>query len=96
MHTRKAARVFPDPVGAAISVFRPPAISLQPPNWGGVGPSGNRRWNHVRMAGWNDSSIPALYRPPPTRWSAGETVESLGALESFGGNGMALDSSGGC
>src|SRR5215471_5631192 len=52
MQTRKAARVLPDPVGAAISVSRPAAISVQPPVCGRVGPSGNRLRNQVWTAGW--------------------------------------------
>ncbi len=51
MQTRNAARVFPDPVGAAISVCRPAAISGQPPAWGSVGPAGNRPSNQRRTAG---------------------------------------------
>jgi hypothetical protein len=31
MQIRKAARVLPEPVGAAINVFRPAAISAHPP-----------------------------------------------------------------
>src|SRR2546425_2546501 len=84
MHTRKAARVFPEPVGAAISVSRPAAISRQPPVWGAVGPSGKVRSNHVRTAGWNVSSMRPLYRwqlttslvgvgraPPAKHWEIG-------------------------
>ncbi len=59
MQTRNAASVLPDPVGAAISVCRPAAISVHPWACGSVGPAGNRRSNQVRMAGWNDSSISA-------------------------------------
>jgi hypothetical protein len=55
MHTRKAASVFPEPVGAAISVCRPAAISRQPPACGSVGPAGNRRANQLLIAGWNES-----------------------------------------
>ena len=51
MQTRKAARVFPEPVGAAIRVSFPAAISRQPPSCGAVGPSGNRRSNQARTAG---------------------------------------------
>src|SRR5438093_1461931 len=66
MQTRNAARVLPEPVGAAISVSRPAAISPQPPACGRVGPSGNRRWNQIRTAGWKRSITRALYRPPET------------------------------
>jgi len=34
MQTRKAANVFPDPVGAAMSVCRPCAIAGHPAFWG--------------------------------------------------------------
>src|SRR5205085_5564361 len=63
MHTRKAARVLPEPVGAAISVSRPAAISVQPPACGGVGPSWNRRSNHVETIGWNPSIILGTVAP---------------------------------
>jgi hypothetical protein len=36
---RKAARVFPEPVGAQIRVFAPEAIAGQPRAWAGVGAS---------------------------------------------------------
>ncbi len=51
MQTRKAARVFPEPVGAAISVWFAAAISRQPPCCGAVGPAGNRRSNQALTAG---------------------------------------------
>ena len=63
MATRKAARVFPEPVGDAIRVSRPWAIRGQPPAWGSVGPSGKRRRNHSATAGWNgavEAAMPAL------------------------------------
>ncbi len=66
MQTRNAARVLPDPVGAAISVSRPAAISRHPPSCGSVGPAGNRRPNQARTAGWNESSIRSPYLRPPT------------------------------
>src|ERR1022692_4604711 len=47
------ASVLPEPVGAAISVLLPAAISGHPPVCAGVGPSGNRRSNQARTAGWN-------------------------------------------
>ena len=52
MLARKAASVLPEPVGAAISVSRPEAISGQPSACASVGAS-NRRWNQARTAGWN-------------------------------------------
>src|ERR1700722_15661558 len=66
MQTRNAASVLPDPVGAAISVCRPAAISRQPPACGSVGPAGNRRSNQARTAGWNESSTRSPYPRPPT------------------------------
>src|SRR2546430_11375218 len=72
MQPRKAARVLPEPVGAAISVSRPAAISAHPPAWGEVGPSGNRLPNQVRTAGWKVSIMwGPLYRPSPTAARAG-------------------------
>src|SRR5215472_1665659 len=64
MQTRKAASVLPDPVGAAISVCRPAAISAQPPACGGVGPSGNRLANQVRTAGCRIPITGLQYRSP--------------------------------
>src|SRR5688500_18143125 len=52
MQTRNADSVLPEPVVAATSVSSPLSIAGQAPSCGGVGPSGNRRSNHVRMAGW--------------------------------------------
>src|SRR5439155_22384866 len=51
----KAARVFPDPVGATTSVFRPDAIASHAPAWAGVG-SANASPNHVRASGENRRS----------------------------------------
>ena len=56
MPTRNAASVLPEPVGAAISVSSPAAIAGQPSACGSVGPSGNRRPNQVRIAGWKPAS----------------------------------------
>ena len=58
MAARNPARVLPEPVGAQISVCRPATIAGQPPAWASVGPSGNRRSNHARTAGWNRSRMP--------------------------------------
>ena len=58
MAARNPARVLPEPVGAQISVCRPATIAGQPPVWASVGPSGNRRSNHARTAGWNRSRAP--------------------------------------
>src|SRR5690348_12812963 len=54
-----------------MSVCRPAAISGQPPAWASVGPSGNRRSNQVRTAGWKRSRIAA---------PASETVAWVGEL----------------
>jgi hypothetical protein len=37
MHHKNEASVFPEPVGAAISVDSPAAMERQPLYWGGVG-----------------------------------------------------------
>ena len=66
MQTRNAASVLPDPVGAAINVWRPAAISCHPAACGSVGPAGNRPSNQARTAGWNDSSTRSRYLRPPT------------------------------
>ncbi len=47
---RKAASVFPEPVGAAISVSRPERIASQPRTWGTVG-APNRSANQLATAG---------------------------------------------
>src|SRR6516162_2757858 len=55
MAARKPASVLPEPVGAQTSVCRPATIAGQPSRWASVGPSGNRRANQVRTAGWKRS-----------------------------------------
>ena len=50
MEVMKAARVLPEPVGAAISVCRPRAMAGQPLAWAGVG-SSKRSRNHSRTKG---------------------------------------------
>ncbi len=50
MAARKAASVLPDPVGAAISVWRPPWIEGHAARWGAVGPE-KLRLNHAATAG---------------------------------------------
>src|SRR5687767_15817169 len=55
MPARKAARVFPDPVGAQISAFLPEAIAGQPPAWAGVGAS-NEASNHALTGVENGAS----------------------------------------
>jgi hypothetical protein len=54
---RNPARVLPEPVGAQTSVCRPDTMAGQPPAWASVGPSGKRRSNQVRTAGWKRSRI---------------------------------------
>ena len=49
---RKAASVLPDPVGAAMSVWRPSRIRGQPSRCGAVG-SPRRAPNQEATAGWN-------------------------------------------
>ncbi len=51
MAARKAASVFPDPVGAAISVERPSRREGQASLWASVGPPGNRPRNHDATTG---------------------------------------------
>src|SRR4029079_8062022 len=54
MAVRKAARVLPEPVGAAISVCRPAAIDSQPRSCADVG-SPTSVVNHRRKRGWKPS-----------------------------------------
>ena len=54
-HHRNAARVLPLPVGAWISVWRPPLIAAQPSSWAGVG-SANVSANQVRVGSLNAAS----------------------------------------
>ena len=56
MQTRNAASVLPEPVGAAIRVWRPAAIEGQPRRCGTVG-SPNRSVNHSAINGWNPSHV---------------------------------------
>ena len=55
MAERNAASVLPDPVGAAIRVWRPSRMSGHPSSCGAVG-SPSRLLNQVRTAGWKGSS----------------------------------------
>src|SRR4051812_43474408 len=55
MAHKKAARVFPVPVGARIKVDSQRAMAGHPRTCGGVA-SGNTAVNHCRTAGWNESS----------------------------------------
>src|SRR5918994_226754 len=70
MATRKPASVLPEPVGAAMSVSKPAAMSGHPWACGSVGPSGNRRSNHVRTARGCDKQR----RGSPTPRSGGRAV----------------------
>src|SRR5512134_837265 len=76
MQTRKAARVLPVPVGAAISVSRPRAIAGQPCACASVGPSGKRRSNQARTAGWKEAS--ASMAGASVAWPIGENQAKAG------------------
>jgi hypothetical protein len=52
---RKAASVFPEPVGAWIRTCAPEAIAGQPSSWAGVG-AANARSNHALVNGEKTSS----------------------------------------
>src|SRR4029453_16706425 len=52
MPHRNAASVLPDPVGARVSVWSPPAMAGQPWDWAGVG-AGKLVSNQARTAGEN-------------------------------------------
>jgi|GEM_PF-3644115 len=56
MMARKAARVLPVPVGAANSVWSPPAMAGQAAVWIGLGASKSVR-NQASTAGWNRASV---------------------------------------
>src|SRR5208282_4039154 len=64
MQTRNAARVLPDPVGAAISVWRPAAISRQPAACGSVGPGTGPRTRHARRDETTPARAPRYLRLP--------------------------------
>lgn len=51
----KPVSVLPEPVGAQTSVCPPETIAGQPQAWASVGPSGTRRSNRTRTAGWKRS-----------------------------------------
>src|SRR4051812_1579135 len=75
MPYRNAASVFPDPVGAWISVCSPEAIAGHPASWAGVG-AANARSNHSLVTGEKRSSaltpsslIPSGYSSRPIRTS---------------------------
>ena len=52
MHVRNAAKVLPEPVGAAMRVCVPWAIAGQPWAWASVG-AANLPLNQARTIGWN-------------------------------------------
>src|SRR5437867_4681001 len=54
MDQRNAAKVLPEPVGAAIKVDLPAAIDCQPLSWGGVG-FWKRSTNQRQTNGWNST-----------------------------------------
>src|SRR5262245_36426018 len=69
MDQRNAARVFPDPVGAAIRVSSPRAIAGQPCTWASVGVPKRSR-NQTSTRGENETTGPPSYhrrRPPASR-----------------------------
>jgi hypothetical protein len=70
MLTRKPDSVLPEPVGAATSVSEPAAMCGHAARCGSVGPSGNRRRNHVPTAGWNPSTASGTALAPSTSWRA--------------------------
>ena len=61
MVLRKAERVLPEPVGAAMRVSRPRRMAGQPLAWGGVTVS-KREVNQRFTAGWNASSTGLVFR----------------------------------
>jgi hypothetical protein len=64
---RNAARVFPEPVGEAISVFRPSEMCAHPETWGAVG-SPRFSENQRETRGWKlASGISRLAAQPITR-----------------------------
>ena len=63
--TRKAARVLPEPVGAAMSVSSPAWIRGQPAACGSVGVP-KRRWNQSATVGWKPGSTAGVYSGPLT------------------------------
>ncbi len=63
MPMRKAASVFPEPVGAWTSTCPPRAIAGQPSSCAGVG-AANARSNHSLVAAENTSSAPTSPRVP--------------------------------
>src|SRR3954468_38908 len=75
MAARNPARVLPEPVGAQTNVCRPATIAGQLPAWASVGPSANRRSNHVRTAGWKPSRASA--RPETAGADAGELTAQV-------------------
>lgn len=65
MPQRKLARVLPEPVGAQIRVWAPPAIAFHPPTWAGVGPSkeaSNQRRTGA-LKGASGSSCAVCFEP---------------------------------
>src|SRR6266540_7181156 len=74
MAARNPASVLPEPVGAQTSACWPATIAGQPPACASVGPSGNRRSNHTRTAGWNRSRIPGT--PETANVDGGELTDT--------------------
>ena len=59
MPVRKAARVFPEPVGACTSTCAPVAMTGQAASWAGVG-AAKARSNQERVAGVKAASASIL------------------------------------
>jgi hypothetical protein len=59
MQIKNAASVFPEPVGAEISVVRPARISGQPCSCGSVGYP-NLPMNHSATSGWAHASVTGI------------------------------------
>src|SRR5712692_9102127 len=93
MAERKAARVLPEPVGAAISVWRPSRMGGQPSRCGGVG-SPSRVSNHFWTAGWKGArevtgriltGAGSLLFPLRQERSVGVNIGSVGSRLGVGG-----------
>ncbi len=69
MAERKAARVLPEPVGAAMSVCLPSVIASQARAWHSVGP-GKVSWNQAATAGWKRFRIMLLSLGLASRYAA--------------------------
>src|SRR6266508_1189244 len=84
MAARNPASVLPEPVGAQTSACLPATIAGQPPACASVGPSGNRRSNHTRTAGWNRSRIPGT--PETANVDGGELTDTSASQPRWDGD----------